>query len=85
MIYCLTYSLSTQVSANLRQRIFNNRLVAGVNPVLTGTGIILCMRSANEIWRYAVKPFLIGWAQTQNDRCRYNLARRLCFSVRYIS
>ena len=32
-------------------------------------GIILCMHSANERWRYSVTPSLIGWAHTQNDPC----------------
>ena len=31
------------------------------------TWIILCMRPANERWRYNVTPSLIGWAHTQND------------------
>ena len=31
------------------------------------SGIILCMRPANEIRRYSVTPSLIGWEQTQND------------------
>ena len=31
--------------------------------------IILCMRPANERWRYTVTPSLIGWAHTQNDPC----------------
>ena len=30
-------------------------------------GSILCVRQANERWRYNVKPFLIGWAHTEND------------------
>ena len=29
--------------------------------------IILCMRPANERWRYTVTPSLIGWAHTQID------------------
>ena len=29
--------------------------------------IILCMRSANERWRYIVTSSLIGWAHAQND------------------
>ena len=29
--------------------------------------IILCMRPANERFRYAVKPSLIGWVHTHND------------------
>ena len=33
----------------------------------TESGIILCMRPANERWRYTVTPSLIGWAHTQND------------------
>ena len=28
--------------------------------------INLCMRLANERWRYTVTPSLIGWAHTQN-------------------
>ena len=31
------------------------------------SGIILCMRPANEIRRYSVTPSLIGWAHTQYD------------------
>ena len=34
------------------------------------TVIILCMRPANERWRYIVTPSLIGWAHTQNDLCQ---------------
>ena len=30
-------------------------------------GIILCMRPANERWRYTVMAYLIGWTHTQND------------------
>ena len=30
-------------------------------------GIILCIRPANERWRYTVTPSLIGWAHIQND------------------
>ena len=33
------------------------------------SGIILCMRPANERWCYTVTPSLIGWAHTQNDPC----------------
>ena len=32
-------------------------------------GIILGLRPANERRRYKVTPSLIGWAQTQNQRC----------------
>ena len=32
-------------------------------------GIILCMRPANERWRYSVTSSLIGWAHSQNDPC----------------
>ena len=31
------------------------------------SGIILCMRPANERWRYTVTPSLFGWTHTQND------------------
>ena len=31
------------------------------------SGIIMCMRPANERWRYIVTPSLIGWAHIQND------------------
>ena len=35
---------------------------------MTGNaGIILCMHTANERWRYNVRSSLIGWAHTQND------------------
>ena len=30
---------------------------------------ILCMRPANERWRYNVTSSLIGWAHAQNDPC----------------
>ena len=33
------------------------------------SGIILCMRPANERRRYIVTSSLIGWAHTQNDPC----------------
>ena len=33
----------------------------------TNAGNILCMRPANERWRYTVKPSLIGCSHTQND------------------
>ena len=42
--------------------------LASPTPINT-SGIILCMRSANERWRYTVTPSLIGWAHTQNDLC----------------
>ena len=35
----------------------------------TSTGIILCMRPANERRRYSVTSSLIGWVLTQNDPC----------------
>ena len=35
------------------------------------TGIIFCMRPANERRRYIVTSSLIGWAHTQNDHCPY--------------
>ena len=44
----------------------------GVTAVLClaiNTGIILCMRPANERQRYIVMLSLIGWAYTQNDPC----------------
>ena len=34
------------------------------------SGIILCMRPANERRRYIVTSSLIGWAHTQNDPCK---------------
>ena len=34
---------------------------------LCGAGIILCVRIANERWRYNVTLSLIGWVNTQND------------------
>ena len=38
-------------------------------------GIILCMHSGNERWRYTVTPSLIGWAHMQNDPCVLFLSR----------
>ena len=35
----------------------------------TTSGIVLCMRPANERWRYNVTSSLICWAHTQNDPC----------------
>ena len=35
----------------------------------TTTGIIFCMRPANERRRYNVTSSLIGWAHSQNDPC----------------
>ena len=35
--------------------------------LMAEAGIILCMPSGNERWRYAVTPSLIDWAHTQND------------------
>ena len=35
--------------------------------MLLKSGIILCMHSANERWRYIVTSSLIGWAHTQNE------------------
>ena len=37
---------------------------------LTMSGIILCMRPANEQQCYNATSSLIGWAHTQNDPCR---------------
>ena len=37
----------------------------------TNTEINLWMHPANERWRYIVTSSLIGWAQTQNDPCKY--------------
>ena len=36
---------------------------------VTTTGIILCMRPANERRRYNVTSSLISWANSQNDSC----------------
>ena len=38
------------------------------NPSIS-SGIILCMCSANERWRYIVMSSLIGWAYTQKVPC----------------
>ena len=35
--------------------------------VINHTGIILCMGSANERWRWIVTLSLISWSHTQND------------------
>ena len=43
----------------------------GATPGNTRAGIILCMRPANERWRYTVTLFLICWAPTWNDPCIY--------------
>ena len=37
------------------------------------TEIILCMRPANERWRYTVALSLIGWVHTQNDPWSYRV------------
>ena len=39
---------------------------------LTMSGIILCMRPANEQQCYNATSSLIGWAHTQNDPAGYN-------------
>ena len=36
-------------------------------------GIIMCMRPANERWRYSVTPSLIGWAHIKNYPWRVDL------------
>ena len=38
-----------------------------------GPGTILCLRPANEIWRYNVMSCLIGWAHTKNYSLRVRL------------
>ena len=55
------------------------------------TGIILCMRPANERRRYNVTSSPIGWAHTQNDPCMtyrwdYPIYRGLVtpYSTRYL-
>ena len=47
------------------------------------SGIILCMRPANESWRYTVTPSLIGWAHTQNDP--WEFLQTLDYSKYYIA
>ena len=42
---------------------------ATVSICLSWNRIILCKRPANERGHYIVMPYLIGWAQTQNDPC----------------
>ena len=37
------------------------------------TGLILCLRPANERRRYKVTPSLIGWAQTNNQPCNVSV------------
>ena len=54
----------TNPSIWCRQIQISTRHVAATWP-----GIILCMCSANERWRYSVTPSLIGWAHTQNHPC----------------
>ena len=50
-------------------------LLVEINSAQQGsiTGIYLCMRSANERWRYIVTLSLIGWAHTQNDHCNNHM------------
>ena len=43
------------------------------------SGIILCMRPANERRRYIVTSSLIGWAHAQNDPCQCN--RSMCLET----
>ena len=38
---------------------------------LNKSGIILCIRPANESRRYIVTSSPIGWAHTQNDPCKW--------------
>ena len=45
----------------------NTGMVIAIRCIMPG--IILCMRPANERWRYTVTPSLIGWVHTQNDPC----------------
>ena len=47
-------------------------------------GIILCMSSANETWRYTVTPSLIGWVHTHNDPCIPGLCAVL-YHIQHIS
>ena len=42
------------------------------------TGIILCMRQANERRRYIITSSLIGWAHTQSDRWDYVMVTNYC-------
>ena len=37
------------------------------SPITSTSGIILCMRPANERWLYSVTPCLTGWTPTQNE------------------
>ena len=41
--------------------------ITHICPDVHTPGIIVCMRPANERWRYTVTPSLIGWARTQNE------------------
>ena len=41
--------------------------VTHFNVLIWLTGIILCMHTANETWRYKVTLSLIGWAHAKND------------------
>ena len=48
-----------------------------------GTGIILCMRPANERWHYNVTSSVIGWVHTQNDPCGNSHDLEDFFSLQY--
>ena len=41
--------------------------------ILMSTGIILCMRPANERWHYKVTSSLTGWVHAQNDPCQWSV------------
>ena len=41
------------------------------NTNIPNTGIIWCMRPANERQRYTVTLSLIGWAHTRNNPCKH--------------
>ena len=51
--------------------------------VIMGTGIILCMRPANERWHYNVTSSVIGWVHTQNDPCGNSHDLEDFFSLQY--
>ena len=59
----LTVRLRYEVSLVSSEFIYTAIVIS----VLYAAGTILCMRPANERWRYILTSSLIGWMYTQND------------------
>ena len=69
MAFCLSLNVLSTFWSEITQPAMKTKRCHDANFVITGgtAGIVLYMHPANEIRRYNVTSYLIGWAHIQND------------------